>query len=91
MNDGMGIVHALMGAGGLMVLLWLVFVVFLFLLPFFVLKIRNEVVAMNRKMDAIICLLGEEKAARSPAGDGKKVRAPVPGEDERWERRKEGA
>lgn len=70
MNDGMGIIHALMGAGGLMALLWLVFAVFLFLLPFFVLKIRNEVVAMNKKMDTIIALLGAEKAAQDPEGDG---------------------
>jgi len=32
--------------------------VFLFLLPFFVFKIRNQVIEMNKKMNQIIELLG---------------------------------
>lgn len=32
--------------------------IFLFLLPFFVFKIRNQVIEMNKKMNQIIKLLG---------------------------------
>ncbi len=38
-------------------LLWIGFIVFTFLLPFFVFSIRNQALKMNKKMDTIIELL----------------------------------
>jgi len=46
------------GFGSILILIVMVFTV---LLPFFVFKIRNEVVKMNKKMDQIINLLGNDE------------------------------
>ncbi|MFA7383182.1 MAG: hypothetical protein WC001_07005 [Desulfurivibrionaceae bacterium] len=51
MGDGM------MGAGVVMGLLILVFAVVSILVPFFVLRIRNEAIKTNQKLDTIIGLL----------------------------------
>ena len=47
-------------------LLILIVGIFTLLVPFFVFKIRNEVVKMNRKMDKIIDLLGNQKITDVP-------------------------
>ncbi len=46
------------GAFGFMSIIMIIGAVFLFLLPFFVFKIRNQVIEMNKKMSQIIKLLG---------------------------------
>ena len=67
-------------AGYLLVLVGLVTVVTVgvmsILLPFFVFRIMNEVAGLNRKLDRIITLLGEERrevreAERSMPPDGR--------------------
>ena len=59
-------------AGYLLVLAGLVTVVTVgvmsILLPFFVFRIMNEVASLNRKMDRIIALLGEQGQERREAG-----------------------
>ena len=59
-------------AGYLLVLAGLVTVVTVgvmsILLPFFVFRIMNEVAGLNRKMDRIIALLGEQGQERREAG-----------------------
>jgi zinc-ribbon domain len=60
MHDGPNIFHAIFGAGGIVGLLMLIFSVLMFMLPFFVFKIRNEVVAMNKKLETIIDIMGSQ-------------------------------
>jgi len=45
-------------AFGLMSIVIIIGAVFMFLLPFFVFKIRNQVIEMNNKMNQIVELLG---------------------------------
>jgi hypothetical protein len=40
-------------------ILWITFLILTFFVPFFIFKIRNEVVKMNKKMDTIVELLGD--------------------------------
>ena len=54
--------------GALGVLLYIVVILFLliaailaFLMPFFVLRIRNEIISMNKKMSKVVALLREGK------------------------------
>lgn len=54
-GGGMG--EGMMGAGVVMGLLILVFAVVSILVPFFVLRIRNEAIKTNQKLDTIIGLL----------------------------------
>jgi hypothetical protein len=70
------------GLGLIIILVLLVAAVLAFLIPFFILKIRNEVISINGKMDIIIKLLrgesakttetGEKVVASTPAPDGMK-------------------
>jgi hypothetical protein len=39
-------------------IVWIIFLILTFFVPFFIFKIRNEVVKMNNKMDTIIEILG---------------------------------
>jgi hypothetical protein len=49
----------------LFVVLLLLVSILVFLIPFFILKIRNQVVQINQKMDRIIDLLGSSSGRRS--------------------------
>lgn len=42
-------------------LLVLIYAIVTFLLPFFVLRIRNEMISMNKKITRLVVLLGDEK------------------------------
>lgn len=62
---------AIGGIGSLILLLFLfVVAVLAFLMPFFVFRIRNEVIAVNRKLDRLIDLLS---AAGTSAAGGKTI------------------
>ena len=63
-----------MAVGGAAMVLWIILIIaaiLLFLLPFFVFKIRNQVVEINLKMSKIIELIStpakSEEAAKIPA------------------------
>jgi hypothetical protein len=64
------------GLGTITILVLLVAAVLAFLIPFFIFKIRNEVISINGKMGIIIELLEEESeekvVASKPAPDGMK-------------------
>lgn len=45
----------------IMSILFLVVAILLFLMPFFVLRIRNEMIEMNRKMERLIEAVGGER------------------------------
>ncbi|MCF8112148.1 MAG: hypothetical protein K9J85_11775 [Desulfobacteraceae bacterium] len=55
------------GIALIVALLLLIYAIVTFLLPFFVLRIRNEMISMNQKMSQLIKLLGgkEQFAAKS--------------------------
>ena len=60
--------EGLLAGSGILTIIVFVVAVLAFLMPFFVLKIRNQVVSINQKMDTIIELLGGESGEVFPSG-----------------------
>jgi len=58
------------GLSGFILILIIIAVILLVLLPFFVLRIRNELISMNQKVSSLVELLGgiTSSPTRKPGG-----------------------
>jgi hypothetical protein len=54
------------GLGGFLFFMLLIVAVFAFLMPFFVFRIRNEVIETNRKLQTLIVLIKGNDGQRPP-------------------------
>lgn len=91
--DGSGPLSGIGSVGSLLVLFILITAILAFLMPFFVLRIRNEIISMNKKMSKLISLLensGEDGISNTdPETNPKVEKRPLewivgPNQDTTW-------